>query len=56
MVNKFFDKKTASGGRMTRNTGMNVNEVLFPELLKQVVKYLKRRKAYSRFKDNRQRI
>ena len=38
VVYKFFDKKTRSGGRMTRKTGMNVNEVLPPELLKQVIK------------------
>ena len=37
-VHTFFDKKTRSGGRMTRKTGMNVNEVLPPELLKQVIK------------------
>ena len=32
-----FDK-TKSGARMTRKTGVNVNEVLPPELLKQVIK------------------
>ena len=37
MVYKFFDKKTGSGGRMTRKTGVNVNKVLPPELLRQVL-------------------
>ena len=38
VVYKFFDKKTRSGGRMTRKTRVNVNKVLPPELLKQVIK------------------
>ena len=38
VVRKFFDKKTRLGGRMTRKTEINVNEVLPPELLKQVIK------------------
>ena len=38
VVYKFFDKKTSSGGRMTRKTGVNVNKVPPPELLKQVIK------------------
>ena len=38
VVYKFFDKKTRSGERMTQKTGVNVNEVLPPELLKQVIK------------------
>ena len=37
---------------MTSKAGMNVNEVLVQELHKPVIKKLKRRKVYSRFKDN----
>ena len=37
---------------MTRKTEINVNEVLPPELLKQVIKQSKRRKVYWGFKDN----
>ena len=38
VVHKFFDKKTRSGGRMTRKTEINVNEVLPPELPTQTIK------------------
>ena len=41
---------------MTRKTGVNVNKVPPPELLKQVIKQFKRGKKYSRFKDNRLQI
>ena len=44
MVNKLFDKKTWSE--------MNVTEQLAEELHKPVIKKLKRRKAYARFKEN----
>ena len=44
MVYKFFDKKTGSG--------TSVNEQLAKELHKSVIKKLKRRKVYARFKDN----
>ena len=40
----FFDKKTGSG--------ISVNEQLAEELHKSVIKKLKRRKVYARFKDN----
>ena len=44
MVYKFFDKKTGSG--------LSINEQLAEELHKSVIKKLKRRKVYARFKDN----
>ena len=44
MVYKFFDKKTRSR--------VSVNEELAKELRKLVIKKLKRRKIYVRFKDN----
>ena len=44
MVYKFFDKKTGSG--------ISVNEPLAEELHKPVIKKLKRRKVYARYKDN----
>ena len=44
MVNKIWDKKTGSD--------VNVNEVLAEELPKPVIKKFKRRKDYTRFKDN----
>ena len=44
MVYKSFDKKTESG--------VNVNEQPAEELHKTVIKKLKRRKVYARFKDN----
>ena len=44
MVHKFFDKETASGA--------SVNEELAQELHKPVIKKFKRRKVYTRFKDN----
>ena len=43
---KFFDKKIELG------TKVNINEVLAQELNKSMVKKLKRRKGYARFKDN----
>ena len=43
MVYKFLHKKTGSG--------MSVNEQIAEELHKQVIKKLKRRKVYGRFKD-----
>ena len=50
MVYKFFDKKTWSG--TTSKARANVNEVPAQELLKTLIKKLKRRKLYLRFKDN----
>ena len=44
MVYKFFDRKTGSG--------ISVNEQLAEELHKPVIKKIKRRKVYARFKDN----
>ena len=44
MVYKFRDKKTRSGA--------SVNEILGEELHKPVIKKLKRRRVYARFKDN----
>ena len=44
MVFKFFHRKTASG------TGTSLNEELFQELHKPVIKDFKRRKVYRRFK------
>ena len=44
MVCKFFDEKTESG--------TSVNEQLAEELHKLIIKNLKRRKVYARFKDN----
>ena len=44
MFYKFFDKKTGSG--------VSVNEQLSEEFNKPVIKKFKRRKVYSKFKDN----
>ena len=44
MVYKFFDRKTGSG--------ISVNEQLAEELHKPVIKKIKKRKVYARFKDN----
>ena len=44
MVYNFFDKKT--------RTGASINEELVQELQEAVIKKLKRRKVYARFKDN----
>ena len=44
MVYKFFDRKTGSG--------ISVNEQLAEELHKPIIKKIKRRKVYARFKDN----
>ena len=44
MVYRFFDKKTGSG--------ISVNEQLAQVLHKSVIKKLKKRKVYARFKDN----
>ena len=52
MVYTFFDKKTGSAAIATSTTAENVNEVLAEELHKAVIKKLKRRKTYSRFKEN----
>ena len=52
MVYKFFDEKTGSGAIATSKAGVIVNEQLAEELHKPVIKKLKRRKVYTRFKDN----
>ena len=44
MVYKIFDEKTGSG--------ISVNEQLAEELHKPIIKKLKRRKVYTKFKDN----
>ena len=44
MVYKIFDEKTGSR--------ISVNEQLAEELHKPIIKKLKRRKVYTRFKDN----
>ena len=44
MVYKFFNKKTGSG--------VSENEQLAEELHKIVIKKIRRRKVYGRFKDN----
>ena len=44
MAYKFFEKKTGAGA--------SVNEELAQELHKPVIKKFKRRKVYSKFKDN----
>ena len=44
MVYKFFDQKTGAG--------MSANEELAQELHKPVIKEIKRRKIYARFKDD----
>ena len=44
MIYKIFDKKTGSD--------VCVNEQLAEKLLKSIIQNLKRRKSYTRFKDN----
>ena len=44
MLYKIFDEKTGSG--------ISVNEQLAEELHKPIIKKLKRKKVYTRFKDN----
>ena len=44
MLYKIFDEKTGSG--------ISVNEQLAEEIHKPIIKKLKRRKVYTRFKDN----
>ena len=60
MVYKFFDKETGSGAIATSKpgaiatskAGVSINEQLDKELQKPVTKKFKRRKFYTRFKDN----
>ena len=49
MVYKFFDKKSKSGGV---SIPLESNEVLAKELHKPIIRKFKKRKIYSRFKDN----
>ena len=50
MIYKFFDKKIRSGA--TIKAKVTVNEDLALELHTPVIKKLKRRKIYARFKDD----
>ena len=50
MVYKFFDKKIGSEAIATSKARANVNELLPQELHKPVIKKMKRRKVYSKFK------
>ena len=52
MVCKFFNKKTGSGAIVTSKVGMSLIEELAEELHKPVIKKFKKRKVYTRFKDN----
>ena len=52
MVYLIFDRKTGSGLIATRKTGKSVNEQLAEQLHTPVIKNFKRRKVYTRFKDN----
>ena len=53
MAYKFFDKKkTTSGAIATGKVDANVNEKLAEVVHKPVIKKFKRRKVYSRIKDN----
>ena len=52
MVYKFFDKKTRLEAIATSKTGVSANEQIAEELHKPVSKKFKRRKIYTRFKDN----
>ena len=52
MVYKFSDKKKGSGAIATSKAGIGVNEQLAEELHKLVIRKVKRRKFYARFKDN----
>ena len=49
MVSKFFDKKAKCSGV---NIPLEFNEQLAEELHKQIIRNLKKRTVYSRFKDN----
>ena len=51
-AHKFFDKKTKSGVIGKSKAEISVNEQLFDELHKPVIKKFKRQKVYSRFKGN----
>ena len=52
MVYLIFDRKTGSRLIATRKTGKSVNEQLAEQLRTPVIKNFKRRKVYTRFKDN----
>ena len=49
---RFFFKETGSGVIVTRKARVNVDVMLAQELRKPVIIIFKRRKVYSRFKDN----
>ena len=49
MVYKFFDKKSAGGGV---NMPLEFNKELAKELHKPIIRKFKKRKDYSRFRDN----
>ena len=50
MLYKFFDKKIGSGTTSKRKS--NLKEVLAQELHKSLIEKSKRKKVYTRFKDN----
>ena len=50
MVYKFFDKKSAGSG--VANNEIKQNFQLAKELRKRIIRKLKKRKVYSRYKDN----
>ena len=52
MIYNVFDKKTWSGAIATNKAVTSVNEQLAKELHKPVNKKFKRRKVYTRFKEN----
>ena len=52
MVYKFSERKTGSGLIVTSKIGVNINEKLAKDLCKPVIRKFKRRKVYTRFKDN----
>ena len=52
IVYKFSERKTGSGLIVTSKIGVNINKKLAKDLCKPVIRKLKRRKVYKRFKDN----
>ena len=52
MVYKFSERKTGSGLIVTSKIGVNINEKLAKDWCKLVIRLFKRRKVYTRFKDN----
>ena len=52
MVYKFSERKTGSGLIVASKIGVNINEKLAKDFCKPVIRKFKRRKVYTRFKDN----